>query len=164
MNPVKRIVATCFFATTAMAFAGPAKVDVDWLNPMDYKDIRTSGSESQADFERRLFTSLEKVLSDQAGKLPENYRLTIQVNDITLAGYRASRGGTSNVRVYRDGYPARLAFHYALFGKTDEILKEGSETLRSSSFSGTTGRTSRNESFQVEKKLLRDWFQRTLLR
>ena len=164
MNPLKLFLTAFFLGTAPMALAGPAQVDVDWSNHVNYKDIRTSGSESQADFEHRLFTSLEKLLSDQAGKLPEDYRLTMRVDDLSLAGYRDSRGGTRSVRVYRDGYPARLEFQYALYSETGELLKEGSETLQSSSFTGTTGRTSRNEPFQMEKKLLRDWFQKTVLR
>jgi hypothetical protein len=68
--------------------------------------------------------------------------------------------GTDSVRVMQGNqYPARLAFDYTLKDASDNVLKQGSENLKSST--GTV-RTAESGAYGVEKRLLTNWFNKTL--
>lgn len=167
MNTLRIFITSLCIAATAIVYAAPAQVNVIWSNPAEYKDIRTSGVENQAEFEQRLFASLEKTLTDEATKLPDDYRLDMQVNNLTLAGENRFSGPENNnrfVRLYKDGYPARMEFHYALHDNEGKVVKEGDESIKSPNFKSTISRTTRNQPFEVEKKMLGTWFRNTLLK
>ena len=141
-------------------FASAASVEVNWNDPDSYSDIRHASRDSKKSFRERVFSQLEGHITKLAKALPEDWKLTMDFTNVVLAGNVDPVRITDSVRVVQGHrYPARLAFDFTLKEASGNVLEQGSEHLTSSS--GIT-RTTRTEAFGIEKKMLTDWFNKTL--
>jgi len=152
----------CLFA--GFSVAEPAKVNINWSNPDDYKDIQKSAGESEQTFRERIASNIQAHMDKLATGLPEDSALEMNVTNLTLAGnVRTSGPGGSYeaVRVVEDGYRARMSFSYQLLDASGQSVKQGEENLKSPMTGGSISRTAKNEPFEIEKKMLTRWFKNT---
>ncbi len=161
---MKKSISTIFslLLLPAIALAGGSAV-VNWSNPANYKDVRAS-SGSQEEFQARTFAELEGTMQKLADALPEGQKLEMTVTDLDLAGdvqLTGARTQHQDVRVVKDMYPAKMTFHYRLLDASGSVLKEGDEKLRSRTMSASM-RTGSSESLEIEKRMLRNWFKRSI--
>ena len=136
------------------------EVQVNWLNPDGYSDIRGAG-ESRERFRKRLFRNLEEHLQKLGDGVERDGRLEISVTDLDLAG-RVEIGGHGEARVITEITPARIRFEYRLVDASGQLVKEGNEKLMGGSSSLRSTGSSRNEPFAIEKALFTRWFRKAV--
>jgi len=155
-----RMILPLAMAFSFPGFAAAASVEVIWNDPASYSDIAKASSDTKQSFDRRISSQLEEHLAKLARELPDDQKLIITFKNIKLAGNVDAVRGTDTVRVVQGNrYPAQLEFDYILSDAAGEVLKQGSENLKST---GATIRTASPGAFGIEKKLLTNWFKKTL--
>ncbi len=145
-----------------MALAG-GNAKVNWSNPENYKDVIASDG-SQEEFVARTLKELEATISELAESLPDGQTLEMNVTDLDLAGdvkMSGARTQHQDIRVVKDSYPARMKFQYRLLDGSGKVLKEGEEKLQSRTLSASM-RTGSSESLEMEKRMIRGWFKRSI--
>jgi len=145
-----------------LAMAG-GSAEVHWSDPARYTDIMAS-SGSQEEFQASTFKELEDSIQKLAASLPDGQKLEMTVTDLDLAGdvkLTGARTQHQDVRVVKDSYPARMKFHYRLLDASGNVLKEGDEKLQSRTMSAAM-RTSSGEPLGMEKRMIRNWFKRSI--
>ena len=151
-------------SAAGITIAEPAKVNINWSNPDDYRDIQKSAGESEQTFRERIASNIQAHMDKLAAGLPEDSTLNMNVTNLTLAGnVRTSGAGGAHqdVRVVEDGYRARMSFSYELLDAGGQALNQGEENLKSPMSTGSISRTAKNEPFETEKKMLTRWFKNT---
>lgn len=157
---LSRIILPLAMVFSFHGLATAASVEVNWLDPDSYKDIRHAGSDTKKSFRERLFSQLEGHVAKLAKGLPEDQKLVVDFTDVDLAGNVDPVGGADLVRVVQGNrFPAKLVFDYALKDASGSILQQGSENLKSS---GGIVRPANKDAFGIEKNLLTNWFNETL--
>ena len=152
----------CLLFLPVIALAEGSAV-VNWVNPEGYKDVVASDG-SQEEFVARTLKELEATITQLAESLPDGQTLEMNITDLDLAGdvkISGARTQHQDVRVVKDSYPARMKFHYRLLDGSGKVLKEGEEKLQSRSLS-TSMRTGSSESLEMEKRMIRSWFKRSI--
>jgi len=163
---VKKSISTLFslLLLPASAFAGGSAV-VNWADPANYKDVRASGG-SQEKFQARTFAQLAGTIQTLADTLPEGQKLEMTVSDLDLAGevqFSGARTQYQDLRVVKEMYPAKITFHYRLLDASGRVLEEGDEKLLSR-WMGASTRTGSSESLEIEKRMLGNWFKRSIVK
>jgi hypothetical protein len=175
---MKKLLLGFAFPILFCAHAGAqAQVEVEWVEPSEYRDIRPS-NESKKRFEKRTFKAIEKYLMKLAEDLPEGQTLKLSVTDVDLAGRvefgnsaivntgfgfsRLGGAGASNIRIIeRIDFP-RMTFSYELVDSDGSTMLAGEENLRDLGFQQRVGSRVRNsEALRHEKQMLRGWFDQT---
>ncbi|WP_456415286.1 DUF3016 domain-containing protein [Thiolapillus sp.] len=151
------------FIPTATIAGGSATIN--WSDPASYKDIKAAiGTQEQ--FRKQVFTELETYLQKLAASLPNGQKLEMTVTDLDLAGYLRTSDtlrGYSDIRVVKDMYPAKIQFQYRLLDSNGNILKQGSESLKSMPpGSAASMRFNANNPLSIEKRMLKNWFTQTI--
>ncbi|WP_418358944.1 DUF3016 domain-containing protein [Shewanella basaltis] len=170
MNVKYALLASVLVAQSAMAadntdpnpLTEVGVVKVEWQNPKDYRDIKTS-TERQSRFEARLFETLTKNINKQAEKsLKPGQTLFLQVTDLDLAGdMRPTFGATpGDLRVVKDLYPPRATFSYTI-NEGDKVVLSGEEKITDMSFMYNSQRLN-DRPFQYETTLFTDWLKKDI--
>lgn len=138
------------------------RVEVIWVNPSDYSDIRPS-NQSRRRFKERTFQDLESHLEKLARRLPEGQRLKLSVTNLDLAGqvwpaHMAGLGFGSDVRLIERVDIPRMNFNYELLDSTGNVIKAGEEKLKDMAFQERAAARYRNETLYYEKTMIKDWF------
>jgi len=157
-----------FLSLAALAATDPvsaapsvARVQVEFVNPQKFTDLKADASGSQKGRENYL-GQLKSYLEHQAGgQLPEGQRLTVSITNIDMAGeFEPWRGQSlTNVRVVKDQYPPRIELSFKVTDAKGKLLREGSSELRNLSFMKDAS-INRQDPLRHEKKLLDDWLRR----
>ncbi|MEH6465179.1 MAG: DUF3016 domain-containing protein [Shewanella psychromarinicola] len=137
-------------------------VKIEWQNPKDFRDIKTS-NELQSRFETRLFETLTKNINKQAQKiLKPDQKLDMKVTDFDLAGDMRPTFGAApgDLRIVKDLYPPRATFSYTITEKGNVVIA-GDEKITDMSFMHNTRRFN-NRPFQYETTLFTDWLQKSV--
>ncbi|MFK3977586.1 MULTISPECIES: DUF3016 domain-containing protein [Shewanella] len=137
-------------------------VKIEWQNPKDFSDIRTS-NELQSRFENRLFDTLTKNINKEAEKtLKPGQTLQMTVTNFDLAGdMRPTFGATpGDLRVVKDLYPPRATFSYTI-KEGDQVIIVGDEKITDMSFMSNSHRFN-DRPFQYETTLFTDWLQKSV--
>lgn len=148
---------TSIIAIPVSVFAGEAKVN--WLEPDKYTDIRPS-NESRDSFKERVFKEFNAMFLALAKKLPDGYQMEVTVTDLDLAGDvngMYSQFGR-DIRVVKELYWPRMTFFYVLKNEKNEVVGSEKEDLKDMNFMSTIGIHSNRGSFEIEEKMLNDWF------
>lgn len=160
MNKVKAalslIISFALIAPSAMA----ADVEVKWIKPDKFRDVRASNNESRKRFLERTIKQFETHFAKMAEELPANQTLKIEVTDVDLAG-DVNYGGIDRIRIVKDIYFPRIEFSYELVNADQSSVISGEETLKDMSFLRGNNLKYRNDSLGYEKKLLDEWFKAT---
>jgi hypothetical protein len=109
--------------------------------------------------------ALEKHVEGRAARmLASGERLAIDIADLDRAGRPEPwRTGSSNVRVVRDVYPARIALSFRVVGADGAALKQGERVL-SGPLPVAAAAAYGEDPLRYEKALLDDWLERELRR
>jgi Protein of unknown function (DUF3016) len=163
-----RLVAFLAFASVAGAMpaagADPALVDVVYVDPQKFTDVRDGYA--QTDSARDLFLAeIRRYIEQQAGRrlaADESPRVTI--TDVQLAGvYEARRPNITNVRIVREVTPARIDLSFRRLRADGTVLGEGARQLRSTGYPVGVG-IDPGDPLLYEKVLLDDWLRADLPR
>jgi hypothetical protein len=159
MNLVKKIAMTMCIALPAFAHAGESVVK--WHDFNDYRDVRAS-NQAKGSYHEHIATSLEKHIAKLAEQLPKDYKLSIEITDLDLAG--DVRYGTINeIRVVKPIHFPRIKLNYSLIGKNSDVISEDNDIeLKDMGFMDKI-KMGRDESFYYEKRLLTQWFGEQIL-
>ncbi len=152
------------FAIFALVSAGMASavVKVDFPQPEKYTDIPSTSHGQQ-----EMMITLRKHFEVLGAKLPAGQSLTIEVQDIVLAGRHdpfvfGSRMAHPDLRVFRGrtDWP-RMDFRYTIEagGKT---LQSGTAKISDMNYQQGHNKYASNESLRYEKKMLDEWFRDVL--
>ena len=158
---MKRLVILLSVFSMLSFSAYAAKVEVEWVSPDKYSDIR-NGEENRSYFRENLFYNIEKKLGKLAEKLPENQQLKVSISDVDLAGEILMNRGYL-LRVIKQLYSPRIKFSYQLLDENNQVIKHGEEDFRDTNFMLHNHARYRNEQFGYEKHLLEKWFKKNLL-
>lgn len=151
--------ATAVFFT---ASAASATVKVDFSKPEKYTDIPSTSHGKQ-----EMMATLRKHFEVLGAKLPAGQNLTVDVQDIVLAGRHdpfifGTRMVDPDLRVFRGrtDWP-RMEFKYTVEseGKT---LQSGTAKISDMNYQMGHNKYSSNESLRYEKKMLDEWFRDVL--
>ena len=156
MKKLSALLGFCWVFGFTVSYAQAATVEVEFTDPDKYVDIR-SGEKHSKHFRDDVFYNVEKQLKKLAKDLPEEQVLMVKFTDMDLAGdIRMSHGRL--MRVVTQMYAPRLAFSYELVDKDKNILKQGEENIRNTSFMSNQSLRYRNDALGFEKHLLEKWF------
>ncbi|GAB3027602.1 DUF3016 domain-containing protein [Bowmanella dokdonensis] len=140
-----------------------AEVEVNWLNPDDYTDVRAA-NESRSRFKERTFKDLEEYFNKLAEDLPDDQKLVVNVTNLDLAGqvWPGSFVGLStgsDVRLIKRVDIPRMTFNYKLMGKDGNELRAEQVELKDMSFQDRVNPLFDSESLRYEKNMIRQWFE-----
>jgi hypothetical protein len=160
-SPTALLFATVAF--TSSAFAGDAAVI--WQNPENYADIESDDLDQQA-FQSKLFQTLEKEFSKQAGRLPEGSKLAVTVTNLDLAGERRIRKDGDFLRLVNTSHFPKIMLDYTLTAASGAVLSEQQGMQYSDlDFLDAITIVRANKSpaaFFYETEMIRQWFDDTL--
>ena len=138
--------------------AEPVKTQIQWVKPENFKDISAGHSESQKNFQKRLFAAIEKHIQNIANEmLPEQFTLAVAIYDMDLSGeikFDQSYSGMKKLRVVGTDTPPVINLGYLIVDKHNNDVKSGAEVLYESNF--RYKKVQSNE-FAFEKRLLTRW-------
>lgn len=137
------------------AYAGESKLN--WGNLDKFADIQ-EGREHREVFRENLKKEFSEVFNHLAKKLPEGYTLTVQINDIDLAGDIRPSTSIWQVRIMTSIYWPSMNFEYELRNEKNEIVASGKEQLRDMDYLNRPRIPSGRTHFEFEEKMLQDWF------
>jgi hypothetical protein len=166
MNRNLIVNSVCMTAVTlclAMAMAAQAaNVEIEWLKPEKYLDIR-GGDENQKRFQERVIAALTSYFKEAAAEiLPADQTLYLTITNVDLAGdveyfFTAFPMG---VRVMRDIYFPSIEFNYELRDAGGKVLKRGKENIKDLGYMFSGMAYINNPPFDYEKRLIDDWFRK----
>jgi len=159
MNSVKTIAMAMCIALPAFAHAGESVVK--WQDFKDYRDVRAS-NQAKSSYHKQIATQFEKHFSKLAEQLPKEYKLSVEITDIDLAG-DVRYGGMDEIRVVKPIYFPRLKLNYSLTDKEGSVISEANDVeLKDMGFMDKI-KMGRDESFYYEKRLITEWFGEQIL-
>ncbi|MGC4072763.1 MAG: DUF3016 domain-containing protein [Nibricoccus sp.] len=153
------VCAPVFPADPTAAAQADARVEVVYVNPEKFTDVKTSeiGLERDRD---HILAQIKDFLVERATKqVPEGQKLVISISDIDLAGdFEPWRGPQfTDVRVVKDLYPPRVNLSFKLTDASGTVVEEGERQLRDLSFQMTATPAFSSDSLRYEKALLDNW-------
>lgn len=168
MRLIVFFLATLMTAAVSQAQTEEARVDINWVEPEKFTDVRPS-NESRQRFRERTFEDLHQYLEKLMQALPKDQRLVMTVTDLDLAGQVwpgsfVGLNSASDVRLIKRVDIPRMHFDYKLLDADGEVIKEGSEELKDMAFQDKHNPLFDSESLRYEKNMLREWFQDTFVK
>ncbi len=160
MKAFSVLLAVLFFAgISSSSYAGD--VEINWSHPEKYTDVQPNSTSTREKYRQRVIKELTTHLNALAAdKLPAGYHLKITVIDVDLAGYIDFEKGNLQ-RIVREADFPRIKLNFQLL-KGDKVLAKGEENLRDLNFLRTNNYKFRLASFYYEKRLLSDWFDKSI--
>lgn len=137
-----------------------ATSEVKWTNPDKYRDV-DAGDGHRAKFKARIFANFEEHFSLLAEKLPEGQTLLIDVKDVDLAG--DVHQNMQRIRVIKEIFFPRIEFSYQVLDGNKNVLTSGDVNLKDMSFMMGSNLRYNRDSLGYEKRMLDEWFEKTLL-
>ncbi|WP_448549080.1 DUF3016 domain-containing protein [Thalassotalea fusca] len=129
-----------------------ADVDVSWVAPETFKDIRTTGSESQSRFEARVFKTFEKHIKKLGKKMPDGTKLVVEFVDVDLAGHPAG------IRQMTSAAFPRLEFNYQVIDESGNVVLNGNENIRNNNYLSHRNSKYQKAFLGYEKYIFDAWF------
>ncbi len=153
------VCAPVFPADSAVSAEAGARVEVTFVNPEKFTDVKDSdfGTERQRE---DILALLKEFLVERAPKfLPEGQVLAVTITDIDMAGdFEPWRGPKfSDVRIVKDLYPPRIDLAFKVTDASGAVVKEGTQKLRDMSFQMSATPAFSSDSLRYEKALLDGW-------
>ncbi len=147
-------------APRALPAEGP--VSVQWTDPNQFTDIRSSGNRFQAQQGDWVTTLAEYFRTSAAKQLPAGDKLDITITDIKRAGeyepWHGPRG--QDIRVIKDIYPPRIRFNYVWTDASGQVVSQGEKRLVDAGFLTNTINITNSDPLRYEKRMIDDWTRR----
>lgn len=140
-----------------MLNAQAADVKVEWQDLSKFTDVRPS-NETKLDFQARLVKEFDEIFASLGKRLPDNYTLSIHVNDLDLAGDVRPffHSSLHDIRVMREIYWPRMNFDYELKDAQGNSVAKASASLSDMAYLNRIN-FAHNSEFKYEEQMLRDW-------
>jgi hypothetical protein len=138
----------------------PPRVDVVYVNPEKFTDVRDSAYSTDKGRDEYL-GDLKEHIEKQANKyIPDGQHLALRITDVKMAGdFEPQRGPRfEDVRIIRDIYPPRINLEFKLTDASGKALKEGERKVMDPNFLSEINNYFPDDTLRYEKKLLDDWF------
>ena len=141
------------------AAAGKPRLEVVFLEPEKFTDVRDSYMSSDVDRSGYLDQIRDYLVSQSRYCVPEGQKLFITITDVDMAGdFEPWHGPQWNdVRIVKDIYPPRIKLSFRLVDAEGNVLKQGDRDLRDLAFMMRISIVDRNDPVRYEKALLDDW-------
>lgn len=149
---------TVFFLFIMAGATTAAEIEVEWIDPDKYTDIRPA-SESKKRFKERIFKSFEKHFTKLGKKLPEDRLLKLKVTNVDLAG-DVRFSPMQELRIVKDLYIPRIKFSYELLDNDKVVIESGEADLKDGGFLLSSSRVS-NRTLKYETPMIDRWFKET---
>lgn len=154
-------VAGLLFVAAAATEPATERVQVSFDHPEKFLDSGARSHRRPGPDEPPLST-LAEYLRELGRRLPEGQTLSVTILDLDLAGeIKLTRMSGEELRVMRDGTWPRIKLRYVL-SQNGGVLREGQEELADMNYLQRGGR-SFSDPLRYEKRLLEEWFQRSVL-
>lgn len=142
-----------------------ASLKLQFVESENFTDIDLGYLSDEKNAEK-VMESVREAFQQSADKyLPTGYELEVQVTNIDLAGDRSPMTSTfGDIRVYRDLYPPRIHFTYAIYDAQENLVASGSARETDLSYTQTfrgVGRRSDDKAPYVVD-LVKSWSSKTL--
>ncbi|MAG75300.1 MAG: hypothetical protein CL811_00960 [Colwelliaceae bacterium] len=161
---MKRLLAiSLILPSLLITFASSASmpVEVSWSNVEKYRDLRAA-NEAKSKFQQRFFKEMSNHLNKLAEQLPHGYKLTMDVDNVDLAG-RITFVNGQEIRVIKDMFYPNMSFSYTLTDDKGQVLDKRETKAKGKAFMMNTNSQLGHRSFPYEKNLLSHWFNKELL-
>lgn len=149
-------------APRALAVEGP--VQVQWTDPAQFTELRSSRNRWEAERGDWIVTLAEHLRKQADKKLPEGQKLDVTITDIKRAGdYEPWHGpNLDDVRFMRDIYPPRISLQFTLTDANGQVIDQGERKLVDTGYMFNSSLPSNTDPLRYEKRLLDDWLRREL--
>lgn len=141
--------------------ATKATTSVEFIEPENYTDFKTSWSGFDTEIEALEARFIERIEREVSRSLPDGYHLSLRFRDIDMAGdFEPWRGMRfSDVRILRSSTPPRLAFEYTLRNERNEVVASGEQRLLDAAYDLRLSPFNREE-LDIEGELMGDFIRR----
>jgi len=163
MNKYPGCVGLIVFLLVSAVMAQAANVEIVWIEPEKYRDIR-GGNEPQKSFQERVIKTLSGFFEAAAEELlPEDQTLYLTITDVDLTGdvEYFFLNFPNGIRVMRDVHFPSIEFAYELRDSAGNLLKSGDENIKDMGYRFAGVRYINNPPFNYEKRMIDDWFRKT---
>ncbi|NMP31775.1 DUF3016 domain-containing protein [Thalassotalea sp. M1531] len=151
-------IAAVLLSFLALGQVNAMPVDISWSDADKYRDLR-SVTETRASFQQRFYKEISKHLNELSQSLPHDYKMSIDVTNVDLAG-RIQLVKGQQIRVVKDMYYPNMAFKYKLLDKSGQLVASEDVQVKGTNFLLNSNSRMRNEAFPHEKKMLTEWFKK----
>jgi hypothetical protein len=153
------VCAPVFPADATASEKSDARVDVVYVNPEKFTDVKDSQTGMDRDRESYLALIREFLVERGSLYVPEGQKLVITISDIDMAGdFEPWRGPRfDDVRIVKDIYPPRVNLSFKLTDASGAVVKEGEKQLRDLSFQMSATPAFSQDSLRYEKGMLDNW-------
>jgi len=159
-----RFLALAFLGLAATAGAAAGPVEVVYVNPESFGDVRDGYTPTASARDFFLAEIRRHIEHGAAGRLAEGETLTVTITDVHLAGdYQARTPDTTNVRIVRAVTPARIDLRFRIARADGTVLAAGERRLRSTGYPVGVG-IDPSDPLVYEKVLVDDWLRADLPR
>lgn len=142
------------------------RVDVRWIDPAQFSDLRYSGNRREA-ARGNWVAQLAGYLRERAGRrLPPGERLDVEILDIRRAGlYEPWHGAQlDDVRILRDQYPPRMTLRFQRIGADGRVLDAGERKLVDGAYLMRSSTLGDSDPLRYEKAMIDRWLRTELVR
>jgi hypothetical protein len=140
------------------AGAASAGVTVNYVEPDKFADLPF------APWERKeVLDELASYFAELGKALPPGQDLTVEITEIDLAGREYPGRGARDLRVLKGGadWPM-MTLRYTLTAN-GQVLSGGDAKLADMNYMGRLNRYSDGDRLRYEKRMIEDWFNKTIL-
>ncbi|WP_313645348.1 DUF3016 domain-containing protein [Stenotrophomonas sp.] len=149
-------------APRALAVDGP--VQVQWIDPSQFTELRNSRNRWDAQRGNWVETLAEHLRKQADKQLPEGQKLDVTITDIKRAGDYEPWWGPrmDDVRIMRDIYPPRINLQFTLTDANGQVIDQGERKLSDTSYLFNSSFPNDTDPLRYEKRLINDWLRREL--
>ena len=160
MKKIKTFIyAILLMAIIPLSYVQAAEVEVNWLKPEKYTDVK-AGQGHRKRFKERTFKAFEQHFKTLAKALPEQQKLVVNVTNVDLAG--DVNFNIKRIRVVKDIFIPRMAFNYQLLDAEGAVIKSEEVSLKDMGFlMHNPSLRYRSKPLLYEKAMLDKWFNKT---
>jgi hypothetical protein len=156
---MKTLLKTLAVGTLLLASAAAsAAVTVNFVKPENYPDMPFSPVDRD-----RTLKDIGDYITSLGTNLPQGTDVRIDVLDLDLAGrLEPSRRGDRDIRIMRGGadWP-RMKLHYSI-ESGGKVVNSGDADLQDMDYQFSANRLSDSDPLRYEKKMIDDWFYKTI--
>lgn len=154
-NVIRKLTVSAVLALAAGA-ASAADVTVNYIQPENFSDIPSGGERQE------VLRDLAAHFVKLGAKLPAGYKLSIDVQNIDMAGSEQPSRGRTDMRVTRRGEWPGIDLHYTL-EVNGQVVSSGDAQLRDTAFLDRPNRYFNHDILRFEKRMVDSWFDKTIL-
>jgi hypothetical protein len=159
MKSLKLLTLALGLSSIGIVQAGEAAVK--WQDFDNYRDVRAA-NQSPSSFEKQITINFEKHFAKLADKLPNGYKLNVEVTDLDLAG-DIEFSGAREVRVIQPIHYPRMKLSYTVTNPQGEVVNHATEVLLKDRGYLDKIKRSTSRTFYYEKRLVTNWFNSKVL-